>query len=142
MISLRKIFKLNGQIHSYVLLSRHFTDYRCIRALIIVTFILKGGSFGANDDLFYSLLMNLSIEQLFHYLDIWQALHKCHYFAPPPMCRASPWATGASVGLDAGLPHDDWSTLERLNPFESDCEAHAADGALPSFRLTQFFKVQ
>lgn len=49
----------------------------------------------------------------------------------------------ASVGLDAGIPRDDWSD-ERLNPFssESDCEAHAADGALPSFRLPQFFKVQ
>lgn len=57
--------------------------------------------------------MNLSIEQLFHDLDIWQALHKCHYFAPPlhvPSISAGDRSIGpASVGLDAGLPHDDWS---------------------------------
>lgn len=36
------------------------------------------------------------------------------------------------------------ASVKRPNPFssESDCEAHAADGALPSFGLTQFFKVQ
>lgn len=92
--------------------------------------------------------MNLSIEQLFHYLDIWQALHKCHYFAPPSMHQASLRATGA-----LGRPRYAWTpgfrvmiraSVKRLNPFssESDCEAHAAEGALPSFRLTQFFKVQ
>lgn len=45
--------KLNGQIHSYVLLSRQFMDHRCTTALIIIAFILKRSLFGSNDLIYF-----------------------------------------------------------------------------------------